>query len=291
MTQAFVKTCRQFIRHITSLLLGPENTYRAHALYHALLRQMGGFGVVETEATKAVLRGLAARASTILDGGANVGRYSWFMARHRRDHAPLYVFEPNPYACRLALHNLAGLANITLLPVALAEKRHTGLLIVPKDAFGSPISGLGFVVPGGSGEMAGDGQPISLCPLDDLIADGTVRLRGPVLLKLDIEGYEPAALAGMSMMLDGYRPWIFLECQIEHLRRAGYDWNALHLPLHRRGYVMLAEKAGRFQAVHEPSPDIVNYFALPLPPGARPPAAGWTVAELLDQLASPEITG
>lgn len=290
MTQAFLRTGRLFVRHMITLLAGPGGTHRVHALYHTLLRCMGGFGLNETAATKALLGLLAARAGTILDGGANVGRYSWFMARHRRDHTPLYGFEPNPDAYRLARHNLAGLTNITILPVGLAEKRQTGLLMVPRDAFGSPVSGLGFVTSDEGAAMIGRAQPISLWPLDDLMANGTVRIQDPVLLKLDIEGYEPAALAGMSIMLDRHRPWIFLECQMEHLHRAGYDWNALHQPLKSRGYVMLAENAGRFQAVAEPCPGIVNYFAMPLPAEENPPAAGWTVADLLARLPGPDIT-
>ncbi len=285
MIQIFLRTCRLFIRRMITLLLGAGATHQLHALYHAVLRRTGGFGLNETAATKALLSLLAARAGTILDGGANVGRYSWFMARYRGHETHIYGFEPNPSACRLARQNLGGLTNVTLLPVGLAETQRTGSLVVPQDAFGSPVSGLGFVTSNPEAAGTGPAEPIALWPLDDLIANGTVRIQPPVLLKLDIEGYEPAALAGMARLLDQHRPWMFFECAPAHLARAGYDWDALYLPLRKLGYVLFAEIGGRFYAVEQPQPASVNYFALPLPSAEIPPAAGWTIDELRDRLS------
>lgn len=285
MIQAFLRTCRLIIRRMITLALGAGATRQLHTLYHAVLRRTGGFGLNETAATKALLSLLAARAGTILDGGANIGRYSWFMARYRDRETHIYGFEPNPDACRLARRNLAGLKNVTLLPVGLAETQRTGSLVVPQDAFGNPVSGLGFVASDPEAAGTGPTEPISLWPLDALIADGTVRIQPPVLLKLDIEGYEPAALAGMARLLDQHRPWMFFECDTAYLARAGYDWDAVYLPLRNRGYVIFAEIKGRFYAVEQPQSASVNYFALPLPSAEIPPAAGWTIDDLQDRLS------
>ncbi|KJV09365.1 hypothetical protein VZ95_11975 [Elstera litoralis] len=147
----------------------------------------------ETAATQDLLAALVGQAGTLLDAGVNVGRYSWFMARHRRAGVPLYGFDPNADAFALARRNLAGLPDITLLPIGLAAQDEEATLAVPQDATGNPISGLGFVLGGNPPPTGSAIHSITLKSLDGLISDGMVRLVSPVLLKMDIEGYEPAA--------------------------------------------------------------------------------------------------
>lgn len=255
-------TCRMIARRFLLSVVGPTCTRRVHGLYHALLRRTGGFGVPETQATQDLLSCLTAQAGTILDVGANIGRYSWFMARHCRKGVRLYGFEPNPNAYTLARQNLAKLPDITLLPIGLGDTDRETALVVPHDATGAPVSGLGFVLHGGSPPIDCDVEPVILKTLDGLIAQGGVVITSPVLIKIDIEGHEPAALAGMADCLAQHRPWIFFECEPHHLQRAGYDWPDLFLPLQRQGYHIFAETAGRFEPVQQPIPGGTNYFAL-----------------------------
>ena len=257
-----INHCRTVARRCLTILVGTKATRYAHGLYHALLRQTGRFGLNEPAATQELLAALAGRAGTLLDAGVNVGRYSWFMARHRRAGVPLYGFDPNADASALARRNLAGLPDVTLLPIGLAAQDQEATLAVPQDATGNPISGLGFILGGTPPPTGSATHAIALKSLDGLISDGTVRLAPPVLLKMDIEGYEPAALAGMAALLARHRPWIFFECEPQHLQRAGYDWPDLFKPLHALGYLILADAGDRFVSVREPIDGTVNYFAL-----------------------------
>lgn len=264
---------RMLTKRLLRATLGEGATRYAHALYHAVLRRIGAFGVPETAATQRLLAALAGQAGTIIDVGVNIGRFSWFLARHRRPGVPLYGFEPNAEAYALALRNLAGLSAVTLLPIGLAENDQTATLAVPQDATGTPVSGLGYILDGPPPADHRATQAVTLKRLDGLIAAGTIRLAPPVLLKIDIEGYEPPALAGMAELLTQHRPWIFFECEPAHLRRAGYDWPDVFEPLQRLGYVILADQDGVFISVTEPIQGVVNYFALM--PDQIPPLASF----------------
>lgn len=90
-----IKATRMLTKRLLFAVLGEGGTRYAHGLYHALLRHMGRFGLNEPAATQELLAALAGQAGTLLDAGVNVGRYSWFMARHRRAGVPLYGFDPN----------------------------------------------------------------------------------------------------------------------------------------------------------------------------------------------------
>jgi FkbM family methyltransferase len=275
---------RMLVRRLIKRLAGKsEAGLWAHALYHALLRRTGGFGLDEPAATLELLGCLAGRAGTILDVGANVGRYGWFLARRRRPGVLLYGFEPNPEALALAQRNLASLPDVEVLPFGLGTRAEDAILSVPRDSQGNPVSGLGFVDTSQDGTTAAgsDAIPVAIRSLDGLLASGMVQVRSPVLLKMDIEGYEAAALAGMPDFLDRHRPWIFFECRQSHLRRAGTDWQLVFGPLSQFGYVILAETDGRFAAVAQPDEAIDNYFALTLPGPVPLPV---TPGEIMDSL-------
>lgn len=257
-----LKAGRMLVKRVLLTLLGKGGTGQVHGLYHALLRRTGAFGLTETAATQDLLGTLAGEAKTILDIGANIGRYSWFMAQRRRDGVPLYGFEPNPEAYRLAHRNLAGISKVTLLPVGLGDRDQDATLAVPHDSTGTPVSGLGFILGDRHTTTDSETQAVILKTLDGLIAQGAVQVSSPILLKIDIEGYEPAALVGMTAFLANHRPWIFFECEVHHLRRAGYDWPDVFGPLHRLGYHIVAETEGRFVPVSEPITGVANYFAL-----------------------------
>lgn len=261
MPEAAVRA-RTLIKRTLNTLLGAGATQYAHALYHAILRRTGQFGLNDGTATQDLLGALAERAGTLIDVGVNMGRYSWFMANRRRAGVPLYGFEPNAEAYALAQRNLRALPDIILLPLGLGETDRDAILAVPRDAAGTPVSGLGFILEDGPAPAASDAQTVALRRLDGLIGQGHVRIGPPVLLKIDIEGYEPAALAGMTDLLTRHRPWIFFECEPDHLRRAGYDWPAVFTPLQQHGYLILTETSAGFARVCEPAPGCVNYFAL-----------------------------
>jgi hypothetical protein len=61
-------------------------------------------------------------------------------------------------------------------------------------------------------------------------------LSGQVFIKIDIEGFEPNALRGLTGTIDRYRPYVLTEVEPAHLARAGSSPEELFAMMERRGY-------------------------------------------------------
>lgn len=136
----------------------------------------------------------------IFDVGANVGNHS---AALRDIAGHIYAFEPNP-ALLARLNEMIvrnGVDNITAVGLALSDRAGAGRLSVPaghseraalKDTAGA--------------EAAVD---VEVTTGDSFIAEaGITRLN---LVKIDVEGHEPAVLAGLAATLERLRPIVVFE--------------------------------------------------------------------------------
>lgn len=138
-----------------------------------------------------------------LDIGANIGNHSVFMGRY---FARVVSVEPNPTALALLRCNLAlaGATQAHVLPVGFSDR--PGTLEFRQNDCGN-LGGSGFTFAGLQG-----GQPIA-CEVvrgDDVLTPEV--LGGPLLLvKVDIEGAELAALTGMAATLVREQPLILFE--------------------------------------------------------------------------------
>ena len=61
-------------------------------------------------------------------------------------------------------------------------------------------------------------------------------LKGPVAIKIDVEGYECHALRGLERTLDAHHPMVITEVVAAHLTRAGSGVSTLLDLMHSRGY-------------------------------------------------------
>lgn len=258
---SLVDTTRSLLRGMLHRCVGDGELMAVHCFYHAALRRCGRFDPPESPVTLWLLARLAARAGSILDIGANAGRYSWFCIRHRRAGTPLFAFEPNPAPIALLSRLLRGQPETHLLAVALGDADGAVQLTVPIDRFGNAISGLGWVYPADD-----KGGEIPVYRLDSLVSAGAVRLAGPVLIKIDVEGYEPAVLAGATLTLERYRPVIYFECDPATLMRAALPSDAVFVRLAALGYSILTEEDGRFILCETPASTSRNYIAIPSSP-------------------------
>jgi FkbM family methyltransferase len=150
---------------------------------------------------------------TVYDIGANVGLFSARFARWIGAEGWLYAVEPNPLCVYFLRANLehARLKNFTILPVALSNRRCECSFSIN---YGSSLIGVG-----GDSNVAGKpGHQIRVEgeSLDRLIA--TFGLRKPDFIKLDVEGAEASAVAGMMETLERSRPNFMIEL---HGREAG----------------------------------------------------------------------
>ena len=253
---------RAVARMILLGAVGDRGEERLHAAYHDVLRRTGRFGPPEDQATIAVLGAAAARSRTIIDVGANVGRYAWLLRQRARPETRLYALEPHPGAARLLRNTLRRLPDCAVLELAASDRDGSAGLRVPNGAFGSSVSALAWVEPPHetiSEELIG----INLRRLDSLVEDGTMKVVGPILLKIDVEGGEGHVLRGAAQLLRRHRPVIYFECQVESLARQGETPDGIWDQLEGAGYHVLANRAGTFVPMSGVDGEVVNYLAVP----------------------------
>jgi FkbM family methyltransferase len=253
---------RALVRRSIRSLLGERGERWIHGAYHRLLRATGRFGLPEDAVTVAMLGAIAARSATIIDVGANVGRYAWFLRRHAPAQARLFALEPHPGAADLLRGAIGEMAGCTVLELGASDIDGTAALMVPSGAFGSALSGLAWVRPDEEVNDR-DGPSIRVRRLDGLVEDGTMKVRSPLFLKIDVEGGEARVIRGAAALLRAEHPIVYFECQASSLARQGETPDGVWADLRHVGYRMYADRSGRFEPVSAADPTVVNYLAIP----------------------------
>ncbi len=142
--------------------------------------------------------------SVFCDVGANIGQHSLFMSLYAKQ---VHAFEPYQGVSDRLGHQIAlnKIQNITLHKVGLSDK----------------VESLTFYAPTGSNQGVGSfdasttdkgNKPIGELALvdgDSYIADQGIH--NIKLMKIDVEGFEKSALAGLSQTLDKDRPIVVCE--------------------------------------------------------------------------------
>lgn len=169
---------------------------------------------------------------TVIDGGANIGLVSLFAAWRVGAMGCVHAFEPNPAAAeRLRWHVAAnGLSQVMVHEAGLSDAEGEAELVVP----GSDNLGAGTfaAIPDRYGGSVLARAAARLARADDL----GLEIRGRLVVKLDVEGYEVRALRGMASLLEAHRPLILTEVNPEMLAQAGASAGELAEFLMSRGY-------------------------------------------------------
>lgn len=158
-------------------------------------------GRYETHVAAAVARCLSPGACFV-DVGANVGAIALPAARIVGPKGRVIGFEPDPSNAALFLAGVAanGFGHVRLFSLALSDR---------PAVFALQGGSNGYLVPAGETDIAAQALP------GDEILAGEARID---LIKLDIEGHEPRALAGLAATLARHRPWILTEFNPRCLR-------------------------------------------------------------------------
>ena len=257
-------TTRAALRRLFSGLLGEKGEMVTHAFYHRLLRAARCFDPHEDGHVLAVLAAIAGRSGTILDVGANVGRFTWFFKRHAPPGCLIYAFEPNPNAMMLLRNNLHGARNVRCLQLALGDRDGAASMEVPTDAMGNSVTALGWVAAGANGGVKPSAIRIGVRRLDSMVGEGVVRPVAPVLMKIDVEGGEYGVLNGACDLLAHYRPVLHFECQSHHLERTGTKPGDVWERLSALGYVIFAFRDGLYRVCPTAVDAVANYLAVPV---------------------------
>lgn len=172
------------------------------------------FGLYELDTARTIKR-LLRPGDTFIDGGANIGYFTLIAAKAVAPSGRVHAFEPQPDNRRRLEEHVAmnGLSDVvTIHPVALSDQPGE----VELHTFANPAANHGqstFF----AGSHATRKVAVQTVRLDDYLPD----LR-PRLIKLDIEGAEPLAIAGMRETLRRHRPAVIVELNATTLSRAGF---------------------------------------------------------------------
>ncbi len=149
--------------------------------------------------------------ATFVDVGANVGWYTLLACVTRASH--VFAFDPNPRMVELLRKTIAvnGLSKkVTLVEAACGPLTGTQRFEsdVTEAGGGHLLGGVRQVPPDGIFE-----GECGVVRLDDVVLGGLTAAAsglGSIVMKIDVEGYEPEVLAGATELLK-LRPFIFLE--------------------------------------------------------------------------------
>jgi FkbM family methyltransferase len=146
---------------------------------------------------------------TVFDIGANAGYLTLLMAKLVGDSGHVHVFEPIPQnsQCLLETIRINGLRNVTVHQVAISDQRGEAQM-----NYVGVFDGFAALAEGGHNYYRGqsaDTVSVATINLDLFCSDVGIAEIG--LIKMDIEGAEMLALAGMSKIFAVQRPVVIIE--------------------------------------------------------------------------------
>jgi len=176
------------------------------------------------EPTLDVLMRLVKPGDIVFDAGANFGIYSLVLAQRAGPLGCVYAFEPGAEALMHLRRNVSlnPQLNVEVVPVALSDREGPATLA---HIFGPPTYSL---VEDRSGER------VDLVTLDAWSA--AAHVSGPMVVKVDVEGHEPAVFAGGLSTLERAKPLLMFEVSFNALRRSGFEHDSSWRVLNELGY-------------------------------------------------------
>lgn len=145
----------------------------------------------------------------VLDVGANEGQVTLVAARRVGPGGKVFSFEPNPVPRQILQRSLErnDIANVIVIPAGLSDEAGSLDLFVPS-------------INSGEGSFAASpdeaGYTVT-CPV--LVGDALMVEESPVLVKIDVEGFEVRVLKGLSATISRNRPIVLIETIAGHLAR------------------------------------------------------------------------
>lgn len=142
--------------------------------------------------------------SVAFDIGAHHGRYATQLAALCQH---VYAFEPNPESIRKLRANTERFTNVTVVPKAVADRRgRIDFHVDTRPDWAGLASSVHML-----DDLARAGQTRSIqvdaITIDEFCAQGMV----PHFVKIDVEGHEPAVIAGARRTISTARPTLVFE--------------------------------------------------------------------------------
>ena len=154
-----------------------------------------------------------------IDVGANIGTFTLVAAR-RAVRGQVHAFEPSAHHFGRLAHNveLNDFKNVVLNRKGLYDQPGEAVLFLPSQAGEMNNSGAASLYTSGLEETRQVSEAVSLIRLDDYVRERS--LERVDIIKIDIEGAELKALEGARETIARFRPLVFMELDLENLKRA-----------------------------------------------------------------------
>jgi FkbM family methyltransferase len=166
--------------------------------------------------------------SVVVDGGANIGIYSQFLARCVGPAGMVHSFEPDLENFARLRAVVAGLPNVRINRLALSDKTGNALLYLSQQL---NVDHRAYPTEGETRRSVSIGS----ITLDDYFKPG----ERVDLIKMDIQGYELHALRGANRVLvDNPDIMLLLEFWPYGLKQAGVNWISLIAALEQKGMII-----------------------------------------------------
>lgn len=134
---------------------------------------------------------------TVFDIGANIGYYALLEAKILSDNDSIYAIEADPNNARKLEQNVCinDYDNIDVHNVAAGNKKGDTELSIKSQSNKHSVSSLN------SSRYAEDTITVTEWPIDELVKSECISTNGPVIIRIDVEGYEHNVLEGMHNLL------------------------------------------------------------------------------------------
>ena len=161
-----------------------------------------------------------------IDGGANIGFMTKIMSEQTAPSGHVYAIEPSARTFPRLLETVHRLRLTNVIPCCFALWRDAAAL-----AFNISTSGADAQQSLAEREKQGKGVikwPVCACTLDQMLSTVGLELGQVSLVKLDVEGVEPAVLDGANALLTHENaPVLLVEYNVEAMKACGFVGNDL----------------------------------------------------------------
>jgi FkbM family methyltransferase len=204
----------------------------------------------------------AENANYFLDVGANIGYFSLMLA-HKFPHLKVLSFEPNPNNVAQIKTNIEinNLKNISINEMCLSNQKGNVEFAIP------PMTESGWGrINDTSASLEGFTKINVPCEtLDSLYESGAIAVSKPMLIKMDIEGFEEQALKGAENILKNIKPILCIELNEACLVENGSSSQNIIRYLTNMGYTAYVIDKGNLKKINSPKENykFLNYFFLP----------------------------
>jgi len=172
-------------------------------------------GIREPEETR-IMQTVLEPSMIVVDVGANIGYYSLMECRAVTEAGHVYAIEPEPHNYATLCRNiiLNNYRNIDTFEIGISDSSGSSTLYVSKH------SNLHNLVTPLHPKSPGSIITIPVCSLDDFVRENGIAPSTINCIRMDIEGYETKALAGMTEILQATHSLIlFVEWHPQFIKK------------------------------------------------------------------------